>query len=292
MLNGLIRGTKPLLVAVALLGLSACAGIQLENARGLSPVGSFKQSLYKEYLALAEMEFAEQDYLDSDVFAERAIAAASGAIPDPEALDARMIPASAKGSLAEARRHLMTAFDAGARGVAPMDAARAQAMFDCWMQEQEENIQPDDIAWCRDEFKMALAKIEAAVAPKPAPKAEAPAPMAPKRSFVNFTIYFDHDSDVVSPKGQATIIDAANAADEMGAKSITVSGYADRSGSAKYNMDLSKRRASNVEGLIWDMVGQGPDYIPQWFGEGKNKVITPDGVKEPKNRRVKIEIRN
>ena len=90
MLNGLIRGTKPLLVAVALLGLSACAGIQLENARGLNPVGSFKQSLYKEYLALAEMEFAEGDYEDSDVFASRAIASAAGTPPGPEALDAAL----------------------------------------------------------------------------------------------------------------------------------------------------------------------------------------------------------
>ena len=69
----------------------------------------------------------------------------------------------------------MAALTAGARDKAPIQAANAQVNFDCWMQEQEENFQPDDIARCRSGFTQALLGAEAAV--KPAPMAKAPAPM-------------------------------------------------------------------------------------------------------------------
>ena len=52
--------------------------------------------------------------------------------------------------LSGARSRLIAAFGAGARKRAPKQAAEAQLRFDCWMQEQEENFQPDDIdAPCR-----------------------------------------------------------------------------------------------------------------------------------------------
>ena len=34
-------------------------------------------------------------------------------------------------------------------------------MYDCWVQEQEENFQPDDIARCRDGFLAAMEEVEA-----------------------------------------------------------------------------------------------------------------------------------
>src|SRR3546814_20114116 len=68
----------------------------------------------------------------------------------------------------------------------------------------------------------------------------------PAVTFANFTVYFDFDKSTLTAETQSTLIDAANAADGMSAKSITVSGYADRSGSDAYNMRLSQRRAEAV----------------------------------------------
>jgi outer membrane protein OmpA-like peptidoglycan-associated protein len=289
MLHKILGGAKPLIAAAAMMSLAACAGMQLDSARGLTPEGdAFSQALYQEYLALAEAEFAEGDYQDSDVFASRAIASAAGTPPGPEALDARNIPAEHKGALSEAHRRLTAALDAGAAGKVPEASARGQAMFDCWMQEAEENIQPADIAWCRDRFKVALEVMEAAVAEQPA----APAPAAPPVTFANFTVYFDFDSSTITPQTLSTLIDAADASDDMGASTITVSGYADRSGSEAYNMALSQRRADAVAAELKGLLGDGaPAMTLEAFGEKNNKVVTPDGVKEAKNRRVKIEIR-
>jgi outer membrane protein OmpA-like peptidoglycan-associated protein len=278
----MIGAAKPAVAAVLMLGLTACAGFQLDNAKGLTPSGdAFSGALYNEYLLLSEMEFAEGDYRDSDTFANRAIASAAGTPPEPEALDARKIPAEAQGALAEARRNLMDALNAGARTAKPAAAARAQASFDCWMQEQEENFQPEDIKWCRDRFDAAMAEIGT---PAPAP--------APQVTFVNFTVYFDFDRSNITPVAQAILIDAANAADDMKASSVTVSGYADRSGPADYNMRLSQRRADTVAAELAGLIGPGaPAMTILAFGETDNLVETPDGVKEERNRRVKIEIR-
>lgn len=284
MFTRMTGAAKLAVAAAAMLGLSACAGFQLQNAKGLSPSGdAFSASLYKEYLVLAEMEFAEGDYMDSDVFAARAIASANGNPPAPEELSARNIPGAAQGELAEARRKLTEALAAGAGASKPDAAARAQASFDCWMQEQEENFQPADIKWCKDRFDAAMAQL-GTPAPAAAPK--------PSITFANFTVYFDFDKSALTAETQATLIDAANASDDMGASSITVSGYADRSGPAAYNMALSQRRADAVAKELTTLIGtNAPAMTLQAFGETQNKVVTPDGVKEAKNRRVKIEIR-
>ncbi|MDF1792296.1 MAG: OmpA family protein [Thalassobaculaceae bacterium] len=286
MLHKILGGAKPLIAAAAMMSLAACAGFQLDSARGLTPKGdAFSKALYQEYLALSEMEFAEGDYVDSDVFAARAIASAEGTPPGPEALDARVIPAEHKGALSEAHRRLVAALEAGAAGKVPEASARGQAMFDCWMQEAEENFQPADIAWCRDRFWPALEAMEAAVA-------AAPAAAAPPVTFANFTVYFDFDSSTITPQTLSTLIDAANASDDMSASTVTVSGYADRSGSEAYNQALSQRRADAVAAELKGLLGAGgPSLATEAFGEKNNKVVTPDGVKEPKNRRVKIEIR-
>ncbi|MEP5606864.1 MAG: hypothetical protein ABJP49_00010, partial [Marinobacter alexandrii] len=122
--------------------LSGCAGMQLDNARMVEPKGSdFSTSLYKEYMALSELEFLEGDYGDSDAFALRAISAANNNPTTPEEISARNLPPANQGELATARRELVEALAATATEKASVNAAQAQAAFECWMQEQEENFQ-------------------------------------------------------------------------------------------------------------------------------------------------------
>lgn len=282
MFTEIFKSAKPVVVAVTMLSLSACVGMELDRAKGvdLDGAGAYDAALYKEYLLLSEMEFNEGDYEDSDVFARRALAAAEGNPGGPEELDARAIPGEHRGALAEARRRLVEALDAGAIGRLPEASARAVASFDCWMQEAEENLQPADIAWCRDRFEAALAQIEQ------------PAPAPAQISFANVTVYFAFDSAELSGETVAALVDAANLTDEIGASTVTISGYADRSGSEAYNMALSQRRAEAVAAELRNLLGTDePPFTLEAFGETNNKVRTPDGVKEAKNRRVKIEIR-
>ena len=159
------------IAATALLG--ACGGMELGTAQKTSPKGdAFSQALYKEYIALSKDEYGEGDYADSDLFAMRAIAAAGGKPTAPEAPDARPQPKRPGALIAKAHPRLVKALAGPGAKANPAAAARAQAMYECWAQEQEENNQPDHIDRCRIQFFIALAKIEKKAAAKPAAKAK------------------------------------------------------------------------------------------------------------------------
>ncbi len=266
--------------------LSACAGFQLENAKNATPSGSdFNAGLYKGYLDLAGSEFAEADYPDSDVFANRALEAASNNSVQPEAINARKLPADKVGELSSAREQLVAALGAGAAGRKPAEAARAQVMFDCWMQEQEENIQPKDIAACRAGFAAALAQI--VQAPKIAAKAPAPAP-APALPGP-YVVYFDFDNDKLTPDAKSVLAKVVRDAEQAKVTKVVASGHADRAGDQGYNAGLATRRADAVRLFLLESGLAKGKVLTDAFGEKLPVVSTEDGVQEQRNRRVEIK---
>src|SRR3546814_19676645 len=65
------------LAAAALALLSGCAGLGLEDAKMTAPQGNAHDgALQAGYLELAQAEYDEGDYRDSDTFAERSLRAA------------------------------------------------------------------------------------------------------------------------------------------------------------------------------------------------------------------------
>ncbi len=127
-------------------------------------------------------------------------------------------------------------------------------------------------------------------APAPAPVA-APAPPPPPKPAVvqkNFMVFFDWDKADIKPEAQAIISQAVQTAKAGNSARVNLTGHADRSGPDKYNMALSLKRANNVKAA---MVKQGipADQIAVvGKGESEPLVATPDGVREPQNRRVEI----
>lgn len=256
--------------------LAAC-GTQLDSAQRVTPAGSaFDNALYSEYVELARFEFAEADYRDSDYYALRAIAAAGGERVDPTALDARRLPAGTEGPIADARQRLVAALDGNARQSSPQPAARAQAMFDCWMEQQEEGHQPDHIAHCRDEFEKAMAQLGPAPAPAPDPSVS--------------RIYFGHDSSALDARAMATIAAAAQEFRADNFRQATLYGYTDTSGSSDYNQRLAERRANAVRDAL---VAAGvPANAIRTSARGQYSLPKPtdDNVREPENRLVIIRL--
>lgn len=124
------------------------------------PDSAFQGALSREYAALGDRERAEYDWPDTARFYRRATTAAMGDPVEPEAIAARDLAAADGTVLSAARERLTGALAQGARVFTPDAAARAQAGFDCWMQEQEEGHQPDDIAACRTGFEAAMVTVE------------------------------------------------------------------------------------------------------------------------------------
>jgi len=258
--------------------LAAC-GTQLESARMVTPAGSaFDNALYAEYIELSQFEYAEADYSDSDFYALRAMSAAAGDRVDPTALDARRLPAGTEGPIADARQRLVAALDGNARSSSPQHAARAQAMFDCWMEQQEEGHQPDHIAHCRNEFEAAMAQLRPA------------APAAPTLDPRVSRVYFGHDSSALDAQAMSTIGAAAREFRADNFRQIALYGYTDTSGSSDYNQRLSERRSNAVRDAL---VAAGvPANAIRTSARGQYSLPRPtdDGVREPENRLVIIRL--
>ena len=299
MLKKTTNNRKMLALMVAGLGLAGCNS-SLDIAKQKTPTADvFEKTLYQQYIILSQSEHDEYDRRDGTKFANRAIAAAIGSPSQPEALSARKIPIEFHGELLAARRQLVEALDAGGRQKAPEHAARAQAAFDCWLQEREENFQFDDIQNCQDQFDVAMDVMNAQLRPKkvakPAAPAQqaAPAPQASPELPKQFTVYFAFDSAELDQTALATVAEAAETAASKKPLAITVAGYADRAGGQVYNLGLSAMRAENVAAALRRIIEDHPQITVKTmeFGETENQVDTIDGTPEAKNRRATISIR-
>lgn len=152
--------------------LAGCGALTAENnvaeLQQAPRVGSpFTAALAEEYREFSLFESEQMyDWPDADHFARKGLAAASGTVVEPERVENWNLPAGKVDELSNARTRLVTVLDAGARDRAPELAARAQGSYDCWVEQQEENHQPDHIAACREKFEQAMAELE-----KPQPAA-------------------------------------------------------------------------------------------------------------------------
>ena len=137
---------------------------------------------------------------------------------------------------------------------------------------------------CRDQFMTALAEIEKPIpapAPPPPPKAAAPE---------RFLVFFDWNKATITSEARRVIANAAEAYKATGKATIVATGYTDLSGSAAYNQKLSVRRADAVKAELVRLGVPATSITAIGRGESNPLVPTADGVREPQNRRVEIQI--
>jgi outer membrane protein OmpA-like peptidoglycan-associated protein len=280
-----------ILAVVAATLLVAACGRQLATVGDLPQQGNaFDQALYANYLERSKHEYDEGDYGKSDVFANKARSAAAGEAFGPVNPADYDLPEGTVPELTSARARLVAALDASRRTQVPDEAARAQVMYDCWVEEQEENIQPDDIAFCRGGFLDAIAKVEEALKPK----AMAAAAMPPEDFMLDpksWVVYFDFDKTDLSAQSLATIDEAAAYAATSSKSLVVVEGHTDTAGSSDYNDGLAADRAEVVANRMREIGVPKNDVAVSSFGQELPAVATPDGVAEPLNRRVEIQVR-
>ena len=262
------------IVAVMGLGLSACANIY-DTAKQSAPAGGgYEQALFKNYMMLADSERREEDWSDANFFGGKALAAASGST-GPQELGERMLNEAHLAELGPARDALTSALAGGAAADHPDAAAMAVAGFDCWMQEAEENIQPDDIAACKKMYMDGMAGLNK---------------MPMMVDGGPWTVYFAHDSAAIMDSDDATLTAAAAAAMQSSDAPIVVSGHTDTSGAAGYNLGLSASRAEAVVETLGQLGISASRINVSATGEEDLAVPTGDGVREAQNRRVEIRL--
>jgi OOP family OmpA-OmpF porin len=120
----------------------------------------------------------------------------------------------------------------------------------------------------------------------PAPVA-APAPAAAR----TYLVFFDWDRADLTARARQIIAEAAQASTHVQLTQIEVSGFADRTGTAQYNLALSRRRADNVAAELVRLGVPKNVIAIQAFGDTHLLVPTGPGVREPQNRRVEIVLK-
>ena len=103
-------------------------------------------------------------------------------------------------------------------------------------------------------------------------------------------VYFPFDQYALTPEAQTVVQQAAQYANDGHATRIVVVGHTDTSGGAKYNLRLSERRAKAVADALVGLNVPAAALAVDWKGKTDLAVQTPDGVKEPLNRRSTISI--
>ena len=125
--------------------------------------------------------------------------------------------------------------------------------------------------------------------PAPPPMAHEPPPPPPAAPR-EFIIFFAFNKSNLTPEAHRVVQEAASAAKQYGSAHIMITGHTDTSGSSRYNMRLSVRRANAAKaGLVAEGI---PASEISTVGKGETELLvqTADGVKEPQNRRAAIDL--
>ena len=302
----------------------------LDNLADAHPTGAaFDQALFKNYAFLARSfgDVGSASYTTFDQegsislsnsdtavaalansFAGKAIAISHGEVVDP------MPGRDAKSHTM--RDRLVRALAIG-RDSFPRDAARAQADYDCWVLNATVLSQERAAVQCQHSLDVTLARLESEVRVDPAAQAPAadaappahdsaqtpasdqnqasPPPQssaapAPSAQQAGYTVYFDFNSWTLTAEDLRVIQKTIDAARDGGQPLITVVGHTDTSGRAEYNKRLSIRRADVVRDVLVDLGARREAIETKGVGESDLAVPTPDGVREPKNRRSVITL--
>lgn len=263
------------------LGMSGPAASAMKAARATSPgADAYRAAYYKYSMEHAEYEFSKmEDFRDATYHANNAAAAAKGGAPEPAAISSRQLPSDKVDELTSARNRLVAALDSGGASRNPDAAGKAVARFNCWMEQQEENFQPRDIAYCKNQFLEALALIE--------PTAAA----APETITIAADVLFDFDKAVIKPAFFPALDKVADMLVKNTNMRAEIAGHTDTAGPAAYNQRLSERRAAAVASYL-ERKGVSRDRMTvRGYGETRLAVQTPDNTREPRNRRVEIRQR-
>ena len=108
---------------------------------------------------------------------------------------------------------------------------------------------------------------------------------------ITFILYFQTNSVKLTKESEEELRKVLPALKKREVPNVEITGHADRAGNEDYNHKLALKRAFAIRGLL---VKEGIDtnlIEVDSHGENNPLVDTPDGVREPRNRRVEVIVR-
>jgi outer membrane protein OmpA-like peptidoglycan-associated protein len=147
------RFVQAVLTLSLLTPLAACEYYKLEELKTAEPTGSvFQKALWSNYRDLSRQKEQRYDWSQAVGYADKALRAAYGEDVLPEDPAQWEFPDSLSKQFDKARDDLMQILSGDAKSVEPQLVADAQTHFDCWLENQAERFNQDDIVDCREAF--------------------------------------------------------------------------------------------------------------------------------------------
>lgn len=106
-----------------------------------------------------------------------------------------------------------------------------------------------------------------------------------------FTLLFENGSSVLRADSLGRLDEIAAASQRRMAVRVTISGHTDAVGSDRLNDALARARAEEVKQQLLQRRVPAALISTSSHGKGNPLIATPDGVAEPRNRRVVVIVR-
>jgi OOP family OmpA-OmpF porin len=293
-------------IIILLLFLSACAGQVTPNidvARKASyPKDMFLETLRGGYINMADEQWQQGDKDDAMRFGQKAMAITHGITPEMDTLYNRKISLTHLNELLGSRYFLESAFVKGVKEEIPGEAAMAQLMFDCWLDETEESVQSERP--CKDDFHKFKQEIDAVLtdikmmdeakrqrmidqhkrelARKLAAQ-KASLRKMPEDSF----IFFQFNSIALGVTGKALLDKVAKDIEAFKPRKVVIAGNTDLVGNAKTNMKLAMQRGRVVANYLIKNHKIDPNLLDV-KAYGENNPRRKNRRKDINNRYVQI----
>jgi len=263
-------------------------------------ISTFSYYLAEAYMDLTQQENFKHDFISERAFRNKAIQAKQGMNVQADQVQQRKIPSHAVSELLEARNNLVQVISSvGVTSEYPYLSAQAQVKFDCWLEEQEENINQYDIAICRKGFYkfynllkdklVETSDCSTKAEIKKPPKKQCCCVSVPTAPLKGFILYFKLNRSELTSDAIKLIREIKIKADQAKPKKIIVQGHTDRAGKQAYNTILSRERINSVVAGLTVAGIPKKMIMASYFGETKPKVKTKDGKVLAENRRVEVK---
>ncbi len=267
-------------------GIGVAAGLSylnlepdpLNKARLVTPHGSLlAMALYANYFDAAYKFYHRSDYEGSDHFSGKAITASSGTLPAPDAVTKWKLAELRQKEASAIRERVVTAIEDPTGK--EIDAAKAQVNYDCWLRELASDAPNPILVACRDSMNAHLKVVETAVAE------EFTENVLKQPSW--YRTLFDTDSAELDKFGLGVVDEILARIGQLDSARVYVMGNTDRTGSTKYNLGLSEKRAESVKSTLVRAGVPAAWMTPVVFGE-HNPASLSANPHNALNRRVDI----
>ncbi len=305
-------------VLFTMLTVSGCSTYSLEELRHTTPQGNaFQTALAKLYMDFSADEEKDYDWQNSWYFADKGLLAIYGKETPVEDLKDWNLPDELMPQFEKAHDDLIRVLTPQAMARQPEVAAKAQFYFECWLEQQQEGWQQDDIDYCKYGYLNAFAKLDSdgKAVKKPAKKkvrakvnteavksepqdmpkepvkesikevvsepAKEPAKEDGKKAAAptttSFVVFFDSGESVLTVTADSVLNDVVKSLDKQENYEVVIT---DKSKDKKGNGNLSAERIAAVKKRL--LGGGIKESAINSGGEGKGMAA------QPINRKVEI----